>query len=258
VSKISDITEYNLDKDKNVLGKEWLSTYGGYFSDKENIKLFIDAVKPFLPNKKLDVLYVASASGLLGEELLKDLGKGHLTLVDISQRHLDENKNPKTTKLCLDLLKMDLGKQFDLIMMRSSLDYFSSKAMQIKVLKVIKKHLNEDGLFINQPAYIPNITERDIISEIYIQNKKMGNRFFQSTDLREIYAEAGFNELKKIGNGKVMVLTEKDHIERYNLGHKDIGAIKNKLKNVKNVAKITNEGYSIRFEFPIFLAKNNS
>jgi len=63
---LSKISEYNLDKDKNVLGKKWSSTYGGWFSDEENIQLFIDAIKPFLPDKELSILYVASASGHLG------------------------------------------------------------------------------------------------------------------------------------------------------------------------------------------------
>src|SRR3989338_3885305 len=120
----TQLAKDNLEKDKNVLGKNWFSTYDNYFSDQENIDLFIDAVIPKLPTRKLDILYVASASGILGESLLLALGKGDLTITDISVEHLRENKNPKTTKICVDLLEMDLGKTFDLIVMRSSLDYF--------------------------------------------------------------------------------------------------------------------------------------
>src|SRR3989344_8069421 len=155
-----EITRYNLEKDKNVLGKEWLSTYGGYFSDKENIELFINAVRPILPDKKLDILYVMSASGLLGEKLIETLGKGSLTIVDVSREHLDENKNPKTRKIHGDVLELDLEEMFDVVIMRSSMDYFSSKFLQVKLLEVIKKHLKPDGIFINQPAYIADVEER--------------------------------------------------------------------------------------------------
>lgn len=93
---LTRIAKHNLSRDKNVLGKRWLSTYGSYFSDPDNIKSFIKATKTILPKKELDILYVASASGLLGERLIANLGRGNLTIVDISQKHLNENKNPKT------------------------------------------------------------------------------------------------------------------------------------------------------------------
>jgi SAM-dependent methyltransferase len=189
----STISKYNLDKDKKVLGKKWFTTYSGWFSDEDNIQSFIKTVTPYLSQKSLDILYVASASGLLGERLLEYLKASKLTIVDMSQKHLNENKNRNTIKIKTDILGMNLKKKFDVILMRSSLDYFPSKSLQIKVLKIIKKHLKSDGIFINQPAYIPDIKERDIISSIYNQNKKIGKRLFQSTDIESIYQKAGFS-----------------------------------------------------------------
>lgn len=250
-----DVVRYNLEKDKNVLGKKWLSTYGGYFSDEENIKLFIKTVKSYLPKRKLDILYVASASGLLGERLIKSIGEGNLTIVDASSKHLQENKNPKTKKVYADLLKMKLNKKLDLIIMRSSLDYFPSRQLQIKVLKIIKEHLKPDGIFINQPAYIPNLHDRDILSRAYNSSDKIGNRFFQSTDVKDIYKEAGLKAPKKIGEGKPMFLSDKDHIERYKLNQHDVDIVKSILKKAKHYASVTKHGYNLEFKFPIFLSK---
>ena len=249
----SKIVKYNLEKDKNVLGKDWLVTYGGYFSDEQNIKLFIKLIKPYLPKRKLDILYVASASGLLGEKLIKNLKQGQLTIVDISQKHLDENKNPKTIKICADLLKMKLGKKFDLIIMRSSLDYFPTKKLQVKILQIISHHLKANGLFINQPAYIPNILDRDVISDAYTLSPKIGDRFFQSLDINEIYMNAGFSIPKMIGKGKQLVLSEKDHIKRYKLKDSDIRSIKRILSKATQYASVTKDGYQLKFDFPIFL-----
>lgn len=139
--------------------------------------------------------------------------------------------------------------------MRSSLDYFPSRELQVKVLKIIKSHLKDGGIFINQPAYIPSILERGILSSIYNAIDKIGKRFFQSTDLESIYNEAGFNWFKKIGEGKVMYLTENDHIERYCLSKDDVKKIQEIIKVSGKYAQITKTGYKLRFDFPIFLAR---
>ena len=252
----SKIVKYNLDKDKNVLGKNWLLTYGGYFSDEENIKLFIKAIKPYLPKKNLDILYAASASGLLGEKLMKSLGQGQLTIVDVSAQHLNENKNPKTTKVRADLLNMRLRNKFDLIIMRSSLDYFPSEKLQTHVLKIIKTHLRKDGLFVNQPAYIPDPGDRNTISLAYNSSNKIGKRFFQSSDITDIYKKSGFTPPQLIGKGKQMLISDKDHIKRYQLDREDIDNIRAILKKAKIYASVTPKGYKLKFEFPIFLSKS--
>ena len=248
-------TDYNLDKDKRVLGKNWLSTYRGWFSDEENFKTFIDAVTPLLPKKPLDILYVASASGLLGERLLSALGSGSLTIVDVSQEHLDQNANSATKKIKADLMELNLDKQFDVILMRSSLDYFPSRDQQIKVLQIIRKHLKNDGLFINQPAYIPNIVDRNAVSQAYNYTEKIGDRLFQSTDLGSIYEEAGFETPIQIGKGKVMEITEADHTKRYDLNDYDIAAIQEILEHARHYASVTSHGYKMKFEFPIFISR---
>lgn len=253
----SEISKFNLEKDKNVQGLEWAKTYGGYFSDESNIDYFINTVLNYLPNKHLDILYTASASGLLGERLVSKLGKGSLTIVDISQKHLDANVNLNTKKICADLLELDLSKKFDLIIMRSSLDYFPSEELQIKVLKNISKHLNINGIFINQPAFISDIKDRDLISRAYNSVGKIGKRLFQSTDINNVYLQAGFSIPEKIGEGSKMKLTEEDHISRYEISVEDVDAIKSIMKNVTESGGITEKGYSMIFEFPIFISKIN-
>ena len=250
----TDIGAYNLDKDKRVLGKPWLSTYGSYFSDPENIQLFVDAAKSRLPDRELDILYVASASGLLGEALIHALGKGTLTIVDISQKHLNENTNSHTTKICADLLEMDLAQQFDVVIMRSSLDYFPSRKLQVNVLQIIKKHMKRDGIFINQPAYISNSNDCDLMSRAYNSNDKIGKRLFQSKDIGSIYVEAGFSIPEVIGQGKILQVNEQDHIDRYGITTQEIHRIQDILKSCKTYATVTESGYTMKFEFPIFLA----
>ncbi|MBI5370173.1 class I SAM-dependent methyltransferase [Candidatus Uhrbacteria bacterium] len=252
---LSRVAKKNLKRDKNVLGKKWLKTYGQYFSDPKNIHDFVHAVTPRLPNRPLNILYVASASGLLGEALLKHLGRGRLTLVDISQEHLEQNINLQTKKIRNDLLKLHLTERFDLIIMRSSLDYFPSRKMQVKVLGIIKRHLKKGGLFINQPAYITDLNERDAISALYCQIRKIGDRFFQSSDLADIYAQAGFKQLERIGTSRKLIVTEADHKKRYDLTAADIHKGQAILNGISGLSHATPNGYRLVFEFPVFLSR---
>ncbi len=89
-----------------------------------------------------------------------------------------KTKTQITKKICCDLLNMNLNKKFDLIIMRSALDYFPTVKIQIDILKILKKHLKKDGIFINQPAYIPDKRERNIISNIYKKQKELETDYF--------------------------------------------------------------------------------
>lgn len=251
---ISDVAKKNLKKDRRVLGGNWLSTYGGYFSDLGNIRHLIDTVMPFLPKRPLSILYVASASGLLGEKLLERLGMGTLTLVDVSIFHLHENKNPQTEKIQADLLTMELGRRFDLVLMRSSLDYFPSPDLQMSVLVKIRQHLLPGGFFINQPAFIEDTNERDIVSAIYTKTRKIGDRYFQSSDLGDLYQQVGFRRFEKIGEGVPLILTERDHMDRYRISSWTIRRIQRMIPVGARSMRVTPSGYELTFRFPIFLA----
>lgn len=260
-------SKMNLIRDKNVVGSPWKKTYKGYFGNKKNVDLFVKKILPFIPKKKtLNILYAASANGLIGESLIKKLNKkgnaNRLTLVDISKEHLKENKNKKTRKVLQDITNLKLNETFDVILMRSSLDYFSSEKMQIKVLKNIRKHLKEDGVFFNQAASMPTIVERNLANRIYTSNKRIGRRHFQcKDDVKQIYAKAGFKKFKKIGDAPVLLIADKEHRERYNLNDQQVERIRkliNKIPKRKRPSiKLIKEGYKMRFVFPIYTSWRN-
>ncbi len=256
----------NLERDKRVLGHAWKKTYKGYFGNKKNIHKFISCIFPFLPLKRtLSILYAASASGELGETLVKKLAtekkiRAHLTLVDISTKQLTQNKNPHTQKICADLMKMHLSKKYDIILMRSSLDYFSTEKKQIHALKKIRNWLAKDGVFFNQPAYLPTVSERNLADRIYRSNDKIGRRHFQSSDIKQLYSLANL-KMKKIGVAPKMRITEKEHVQRYHIGEKEVKRIQKIIshapKSKRPNIKITPRGYSMTFHFPIFAAWKN-
>ncbi len=255
---LSKIAADNLKKDGKVLGEKWFQTYGGWFSDRENMQIFTDSIIrgcSLRAQHDLEILYVGSASGELGEQFVRALGGGHLTLVDVAEEHLKLNTNPATTKLCMDVLGMNLNKKFDIVMMRSFLDYFPTMNEQIAVLKVVKEHLRPGGLFINQPASIPTAHARNVISRAYCSVPNIGKRLFQSWDIGHLYASAGLGGAPFIyGDGKIMRITEQDHIARYAITPTDIVTLQTILKDAERSVEITKNGYTLSFEFPI-LAK---
>lgn len=259
---LNKITKENLFRDRFVLGESWNKTYGRYFSDKKVLDSFVNVfLKLDLPNR-INVLYPCSGNGLLGEFVCEKLKvKGYkigLTLVDASKEHLDQNKNKETKKICKDVLEFKTKTRYNLIIMRSSLDYFYKKSLQVKVLRKIKSLLTKQGFFVNQCASMPTIKERDLADKIYVSNNKIGRRHFQGSDVYKIYKKAGFKSCKLVKEAPIMIITEKEHIERYKFSKDEVAKVKKiiyaakefKHPNIKN----TKKGYIMKFHFPIYFA----
>ncbi|MEW5955363.1 MAG: class I SAM-dependent methyltransferase [Candidatus Micrarchaeota archaeon] len=160
--RLSQATRVNLARDRRVLGKAWGRVYSKYFSDRRVLDSFVGACSSIaakLPSEPT-VLYVCSGTGLLGgylSEYLRRKGFApRLTLVDASAKQLRENKNRTTEKIAADLLNLRLGRKFDLIIMRSSLDYFPSANEQVKALSFAL----ETKRFFRQPVLFAFNEER--------------------------------------------------------------------------------------------------
>lgn len=257
-------SKQNLERDGKVLGNAWKKTYKGYFGNKNIMRKFIQIILPYVPTKKksISILYPASANGELGELLAQTLQKRgihtNLTIFDISKKHLLQNHNSKTKKIHGDWLSLKLKKKFDVIIIRSSLDYFSNEKMQVRALKKIKGWLEPQGVFFNQAASLSNRTERDLANRIYASNSKIGKRHFQcEDDIARIYFKTGFAGCKKIGIAPVLWVSEKEHAQRYSITSKEVARIQRLITRVpsrkrKNI-KVTKQGYRMRFLFPIYL-----
>ena len=160
--RLTKQSKQNLQRDWRVLGKNWGTTYKGYFSRSGPMKRFSKLVIPLLLNeKRVRILYVCSGPGALGEQLCKELKKEGktvtLTLHDMSAQHLKQNKNSKTRKIVGDLLTEHVQQKFDVVIMRSSLDYFSKESLQVNASKRIYSWLPADGLFANQTASLGSL-----------------------------------------------------------------------------------------------------
>lgn len=260
------ITKQNLQRDSRVAGTRWNSVYGGYFSDKEVLDSFIRAggkVWKSLPEEP-EILYEASGTGLLGEHLveyLKTLGlRPKLTIVDASKAQLDQNANPDTEKIHADILSMRLGRKFDVIIARSSLDYQPTPELQVRMLERTASHLKENGVFINQAASFSTREARDLADRIYNTTHQIGNRHFHwEGDFGELHEKAGLEKPVKIGEAPALRLTHEDHSARYGTTREDVGRIRKLITAVpsskRSEIKATGKGYEINCRFPIYVTR---
>lgn len=262
--RIGRMTARNLRRDRRVMGTGWKRTYRGYFGNKKNMAVFVRMVLPRIPERKrIEIFYPGSGSGMLGEELVAGLQKqgihASLWLLDASKEQLGQNTNPKTKKMLGDIATAQPGKRFDMAIMRSTLDYFWTEKNQIAVLKRIRRWLKPGSVFFNQTASFPTTTERDLADRIYKSNDKIGQRHFQCPeDIERIYQQAGFQGIQKIGSAPGLILTEKEHQERYGIGMKEIAQIQAIIRSVPKQLrphiKTTPAGYRLEFSFPIYAA----
>jgi len=266
LARLSVITRQNVYRDRRVQGREWKNVYGGYFSDERVINSFLRACEPLVEKlpREPSILYVCSGTGLLGERLCAFLRKRgfapRLTLVDSSEKQLRQNMNPRTEKIVGDLLRLRLGgRKFDLIIMRSSLDYFYSPSLQRRALKRVASLLKLGGVFVNQCCCFPTLKERALACRMRLLSSKIGRRLFHwPPELPLLYRAAGFEELRKIGEAPPLRLTEKDHVARYGVTREEIAKIRCLIRRVskgrfRNV-RVTQSGYETLEYFPIYAA----
>ncbi len=264
--QLNESSKQTLLCDSKVLGKAWKKTYNGYFGNQKNMQKFIQIFLPHIPahSKRVSILYPASANGKMGELLVKALEKQgvdtNLTIFDISEKHLAQNHNKKTKKIHGDWLSLKMKKKFDVIIVRSSLDYFSNEKLQVNALKKVKNWLKPAGVFFNQAASLSNLTERNLADRIYSSNSKIGKRHFQcKDDIAAIYSKAGFATLKKMGNAPPLVVTEKEHIQRYGIKASEVEKIQKLINRIPSRKRpnitVTKNGYRMKFLFPVYLAR---
>ncbi len=264
--RLRETTRRNLESDSRVVGKNWGKVYGGYFSDERVLNSFIRAGEKHwaeLP-KKPKILYLCSGNGLLGEHLaghLREKGlEPALTIVDASPEHLEQNANPNTRKLLMDVLDMDLGEEFDVVIVRSAQDYQPTPELQVKMLETAARHLKPNGVFINQAASFDTKEARDLADRIYKTTPPIGDRHFQwPGDIGSLYERAGLTAPEKIGDAPVLALTHEDHATRYGVTREDIERIQSLIRAVpaskRTGIRVTGKGYEINCLFPIYASE---
>ncbi|VVC71792.1 Methyltransferase domain protein [uncultured archaeon] len=253
--KLSKHAKQNLRADKRVQGKRWGKTYGGFWHNPANAQAFVRATNRYLralPDEPA-VLEVGSADGFLAETVashLRKLGKHpHVTISDMSAKHLAANPNPRTRKIQADLLTLNLTRtagRFDVILMRSVLHYFPTLALQTRVLRRLRRHLAPGGVLLLQDSVFERQREADLLTRIF-QTKLAPWRFNSTREIQTVTRHAGLRATR-VGFAPDIHVTHDDHARRYALTPADTRHIRALIQAVPATDRphhhLTKNGYT--------------
>lgn len=257
---MQDINKKNLDKE--ILSDEtWDVYYKAYFGKVEPMQELYSLLEKEKLNfpKEIILADLGGADGSLGEFFKRKMLKSHkvkLYVVEIIRKLLDKNKNKDTIKINEDLKKFIKKDSFDLILMRSVLHYFS-KSEQLQVLKNVRESLKFEGYILIQ-TFIPDNSDLELFLKLnnYV---KRNLQLLNKEKIIILFREAGFSEIKDLGDISTWNLSSKDFQKRYRLTGGQINYLNEIVEkthsNLKKGFKPTKNDFTIPIPYQVFLLK---
>jgi len=257
------VNKQNIKADKLTYGK-W-SKRDDQFADNEPLeliyKMFSEA-KPELP-ESLNVIEFGSADGVVGEyfkkRLVEDSCVVNLSLLDVVKEHLDANPNDDTIKINKSLLEFDKQNEYDLGIVRSVFHYFSQEA-QNKVIANIYNSIKPGGYFLSQ-----NFVQTESDLGMYLDFNHMIGKDFQLTSeelVMNLFKNAGFEEVRKLGDLPVWHYTSDNLMKRYALSPEAIQKMRQKIEGTPEEKRtgfqLTKDGFTVPVPFKVFLMRKSS
>jgi ubiquinone/menaquinone biosynthesis C-methylase UbiE len=235
--------------------------YRGYFVSKETISSFLACLPSFL-NKEIKICDIGGGQGYLLDQVrkfYKDKGyKVSCWIVDYNKEQL-KLAPPYFYKVCKNALEFYKDNFFDLIIMRSVLQFLLRKNHKIKVLNNIYKSLKLNGYFINQAFFLEKPDNR-IIEKAY----RYFNRFLKIDTLESlisIYTMSKFKNCKIKTFCPISVIDKYDIQKRFDLKNviiDKIFSLFNENKNQLHSIEIEGNNFQIRASFVILEARKTN
>jgi len=257
---MKNINKTNLQKEI-ISNKAWSAynkSYFGKIKPLQELWRSFEKERIMLP-KKINIADWGGADGKVGEFFKQKLIKNHevnLYIVDILKKVLDKNKNKETIKINQDIRQFIQKEKFDLIIMRSVLHYFNKRDKKI-ILKNIYNSLKTNSYFLVQ-MFIQNLEDLELF---YKLNKFVGRNLQLSNkkELNLLFKEAGFSQVKNLGNLKTWDLSSKVFQKRYNLTNKQLEKIREIIQKTPLTKRkgftLTTKGFTIPIPYIAFLLK---
>lgn len=249
---MSSLNTFNVRADKNAHGK-WGEFTQDYFSHPEILEelwqLFSQA-NLILPNE-IDVAEFGSAEGEVGEHLCRKLAQTHethLTIVDVVEEHLQKNANPRTRKVCADLLTYTEQGRYDLGLARSVLHYFSEDD-QKRVLMNMRAALKPGGtLFLS--TFIQHLNDLDLFLAV---SKCVGKNLvlISQQRLEALFRAAGFTSVRLLGDATTWHCSSAHLQRRYNLSDARLQEIRTLIEEVPPENRAGFQLFPHEFTIPI-------
>jgi len=210
--------------------------YKGYFTRNDVINLFLSSLPKFY-NKKIKIADFGGGSGYLLEKVEKFYkDKNHEVECWLIDKDIDQlQRAPKRfNKIQENILHFYKNNYFDLIIMRSTLQFVLKKKDKIKVLNNIYTSLKRGGTFINQALFIEKPDNRFLEEAFRYFNRLL--KIETLSKLLDIYERSNFKNCKIINFCPIMTINASDIQERFKLDYSIIRKMYDLFKKYENVS----------------------
>lgn len=256
------INKFNVTADKQAYGK-WAELNKDYFANPKIIDeffRFFARAQPILP-RAINIIEFGSAEGLVGEYFAKLLSAGHrinLTILDVVPEHLQKNINPKTVKICKDLLQFDQREKYDLALARSLLHYFSFED-QLNALKIIHLSLKKGGYlliaaFVQHPQTLALFLKLNSIVGKQLQ-------LLPAEQIETLFSKSGFSSVSFLGDATTWNCSSNNLKLRYNLTQKQIEDMRSLIESTSDFKQkgftLGPTEFTLPVPYKVYLLKKN-
>ena len=249
-------------REEDVHGKHWNDLHGGYFSDPDVAKPFIETIQQLTGGSKTDTIIDLGGGTGAFFSLLIDSGIApeiSLGIVDDSTTQLDTAKDAgfSCIRRSIDSFTRDeLGQPDERFMfiMRSVLHYLGKDGLR-PTLGHLLEQTQAGEFFVHQTASFRHPQDAECLNELYRMMRT--NKWYPTVDhLCECLRDEGWQVLDVLP-GTPLALTSEDLMHRYNLNQADIASINKQLPNsdlvTEEVFKKTRDGFCAYLHYWIYV-----
>jgi len=235
--------------------------FKGYFSSKETLNRFLECL-PKLKSKKIKIADFGGGSGYLLNQVKKFYQNKNCQvdcwIIDKDNEQLKTASNSfrKIEESCLRFYK---DGYFDIIIMRSVLQFLLSDKDKIAVLNNVCRSLKNNGTFVNQALFLEK-PDNKIVARAY----QYFNRSLKIETLEELiklYNQSNFKNCKIQKFCPIMPVDQNDIQERFNVSKSVINKILNLFS--RNIDKahsieIKNKNFKINCGYVVATSQNKN
>lgn len=252
----------NLHFERSLHGESWGNAHGGYFSDGEVARPYLDAIRNKAAEGRAGTLVdLGGGTGFVLNALCQRLGPGRRYVnVDTSEPQLREACQCGLVGICasaLEISRQDIAPEDGMLVMHRSLMHYFGREGQIPFLRHMRTLLQEGEFMVQQTACFERPDVRDCFNYMY-DRMGTGKWYPGVEELRGMLESAGF-EVLEIRDAPPLDLRWQDLADRYRLDRACADDCCSELKRYgldrDGTAIIQKDGFRSTLPYKIFVSR---
>jgi SAM-dependent methyltransferase len=252
----------NLHFERSLHGESWGNAHGGYFSDEEVARPYLEAIRSKAEEGGSSTLVdLGGGTGFVLSALCRTLGPGRRYVnVDTSEPQLREACQCGLVGMCasaLEIARADIAPEGGMLVMHRSLMHYFGAEGQRPFLRHMRSLLEPGEYMVQQTACFERLEVRDCFNHMY-DRMGTGKWYPGVEELRGMLGSAGF-EVLEVRDAPPLDLRWRDLAARYRLDRKCGEDCCRELKRYgldrDGTAVVDEEGFRSTLPYKIFISR---